>query len=512
MKGQAPSMSSSSDVTEPEVRVKRKCGRPRNPIPRHRRVSHISAEQRRRGKIQKAMADIKAMIPKEKSTGKNSKADLLTDTVKFVREAERVVQEQERLLQQRRAEKQALKDDIERCQQNLPEGKLFEKPLTFEQRLDNMVSEETKKNPKYFVFKYMVEPMYRRYLEEVDCSDMQTFRDTIQDWANKHLNQKSLRCVATDALRTFGTETSFIDSPDQLIEEAQQQSQSEARGIPVTVISTGSRSTPQHSQPCQRQTASRKHSNKTHHTNKRQKKNTSSKLPSCKETLFDPYQSQPVSHSAQFLAGELSSEGGKAASTEDLGQTSTAGPVTSQPLVNSTLMFSNPPLAVPKAETDKWTSYAFSDFPSLRTHSPVSSDSAIELSPVPSAHESFLYGDLIAGETSLDQYHDNDAITTAKVSTSEDFMQLSQSTSMALHGSHHLFDLGTWDTTIDFAEPNGQSSSNSLESVSPLHPAQQPEQCMESISAETCSLPDQEMLDFDINAGLALFDPSLFDI
>ena len=47
---QAPS--TQPEVPNGEVKVKRKCGRPRNPIPRHKRVSHINAEHRRRGKIQ----------------------------------------------------------------------------------------------------------------------------------------------------------------------------------------------------------------------------------------------------------------------------------------------------------------------------------------------------------------------------------------------------------------------------------------------------------------------------
>ena len=47
-----PTEANASQGEQPGERVKRKCGRPRNPIPRHKRDSHIMAEHRRRGKIQ----------------------------------------------------------------------------------------------------------------------------------------------------------------------------------------------------------------------------------------------------------------------------------------------------------------------------------------------------------------------------------------------------------------------------------------------------------------------------
>ena len=50
----SPSPESSTQMTvhATTLKIRRKCGRPRNPIPRHKRESHISAEYRRRDKIQ----------------------------------------------------------------------------------------------------------------------------------------------------------------------------------------------------------------------------------------------------------------------------------------------------------------------------------------------------------------------------------------------------------------------------------------------------------------------------
>lgn len=55
-----------------------KCGRPANPIPRHKRDSHIKAEHKRRDKIQKGFESLRSLVPSlEDVSEKESKAVML---------------------------------------------------------------------------------------------------------------------------------------------------------------------------------------------------------------------------------------------------------------------------------------------------------------------------------------------------------------------------------------------------------------------------------------------------
>ena len=61
----SPSPESSTQMTvhATTLKIRRKCGRPRNPIPRHKRESHISAEYRRRDKIQALHSSVLPLTP-----------------------------------------------------------------------------------------------------------------------------------------------------------------------------------------------------------------------------------------------------------------------------------------------------------------------------------------------------------------------------------------------------------------------------------------------------------------
>lgn len=56
----------------------RKCGRPANPVPRHKRDSHIKAEYKRRDKIQKGFDTLRELVPAlEDCSPKESKSAML---------------------------------------------------------------------------------------------------------------------------------------------------------------------------------------------------------------------------------------------------------------------------------------------------------------------------------------------------------------------------------------------------------------------------------------------------
>ncbi|RUS90448.1 hypothetical protein EGW08_001789 [Elysia chlorotica] len=95
------------------LRLKRKCGRPRNPIPRHKRDSHILAEHRRRGKIQDCFQTLKTIVPRYPAdSGRNSKSNVLLNAVDHCKFLQREVVRLDSTLDNLRAEIASLNQDI----------------------------------------------------------------------------------------------------------------------------------------------------------------------------------------------------------------------------------------------------------------------------------------------------------------------------------------------------------------------------------------------------------------
>ncbi|CAI9728544.1 carbohydrate-responsive element-binding protein-like [Octopus vulgaris] len=69
----------SSPTPSPEPKNGKKPGRQTNPLPRHKRVSHINAEHRRRNKIQRGFETLRQLVPalQENPSTKDSKASML---------------------------------------------------------------------------------------------------------------------------------------------------------------------------------------------------------------------------------------------------------------------------------------------------------------------------------------------------------------------------------------------------------------------------------------------------
>ncbi|XP_041354758.1 carbohydrate-responsive element-binding protein-like [Gigantopelta aegis] len=223
----SPYSSSSSPkmtVHSTSLKVKRKCGRPRNPIPRHKRESHINAEHRRRGKIQNGFQTLKNIVPQTGDTPviRDSKADILFKAVDHSRKLQAEYNEQKQMINQLYDEMKTLKTAIEFHQKHsIPEeNHLDEKEISVEDRLEEYIQERTRKNWTFWILSFFIRPLFESYNSCVSQASLQSFISSVVDWASRKLTLTALRTVAFGSLLSMTTETSILSDTPNLPEEA----------------------------------------------------------------------------------------------------------------------------------------------------------------------------------------------------------------------------------------------------------------------------------------------------
>lgn len=218
---QAPRSKGAASV--PEMKVKKKCGRPRNPLPRHKRASHIDAEKRRREKIIWNLGSLGEFVPKaEGSGGRQSKANVLTTAVEQIKELIQDTRRKDQQLAQLRAEKAQIKAAIEEHQNTLPAGELVEaRPSLPEERFNDYI---LKRDWKYFLFSFIMKPLFGKFEDTVDGSTIDSCKNSVWQWARENMSLHSLRITATDRMAAFNKQTDFANksSPETLQEKIQQ--------------------------------------------------------------------------------------------------------------------------------------------------------------------------------------------------------------------------------------------------------------------------------------------------
>ncbi|XP_046569504.1 MLX-interacting protein-like isoform X1 [Haliotis rubra] len=206
-----------------QVKVKRKCGRPRNPIPRHKRESHINAEHRRRGKIQNGFQTLKNIVPKngETSVGRDSKSDILFKAAEHSRKVKAECEEQKTMITALRQEMDILNAEIEAYQAFMPDGNLFEPPqVNMEERLSEYIQSRTRDSWKFWIFSFISRPLFESYNRLVSTTTTEGFLRSVMDWAASNLSLANLRSVVLGSLRSISTQTSIMNEPLSLPQEA----------------------------------------------------------------------------------------------------------------------------------------------------------------------------------------------------------------------------------------------------------------------------------------------------
>ncbi|XP_050390906.1 MLX-interacting protein [Patella vulgata] len=211
------------DNKEQPVKVKRKCGRPRNPIPRHKRVSHINAEHRRRGKIQNCFRTLKNMVPKygEITSGRDSKSDILFKAIDYSKKILAESEEHKTSIESLKQEIAILSTEIESYQTFLPEGNLFDDNVyTLNDRLEDYIQQRTRDNWKFWIFSFFIRPLFDSFKNSVITTTMDGFYRSVMDWSCVNLSLANLRTVMFGALRQISTDTSIMTDPNYIPHEA----------------------------------------------------------------------------------------------------------------------------------------------------------------------------------------------------------------------------------------------------------------------------------------------------
>ncbi|PNJ85850.1 MLXIPL isoform 6 [Pongo abelii] len=181
-------------------------GRPDSNKTENRRITHISAEQKRRFNIKLGFDTLHGLV----ST--LSAQPSLKERAGLQEEA-----------QQLRDEIEELNAAINLCQQQLPATGV---PITH-QRFDQMrdmfddyVRTRTLHNWKFWVFSILIRPLFESFNGMVSTASVHTLRQTSLAWLDQYCSLPALRPTVLNSLRQLGTSTSILTDPGRIPEQA----------------------------------------------------------------------------------------------------------------------------------------------------------------------------------------------------------------------------------------------------------------------------------------------------
>ncbi|XP_068187310.1 carbohydrate-responsive element-binding protein isoform X2 [Antennarius striatus] len=190
-----------------------------------RRITHISAEQKRRFNIKLGFDTLHSLVTTLSSQPsiKISKATTLQKTAEYISK----MQQDRTLLheeaQRLREEIQLLNSDINACQQQLPATGV---PIT-RQRFDHMrqrfreyVQAQTLQNWKFWIFSVIIEPLFESYNGMVSTASVEDLCRSTLSWLDQHCSLPALRPMVLSSLRLLSTTTAILTDPSLLPEQA----------------------------------------------------------------------------------------------------------------------------------------------------------------------------------------------------------------------------------------------------------------------------------------------------
>lgn len=200
-------------------------GRVDNNKMENRRITHISAEQKRRFNIKLGFDTLHGLVStlSAQPSLKVSKATTLQKTAEYI-----LMLQQERAAMQEEA--QQLRDEIEElnaainlCQQQLPATGV---PITH-QRFDQMrdmfddyVRTRTLHNWKFWVFSILIRPLFESFNGMVSTASLHSLRQTSLAWLDQYCSLPALRPTVLNSLRQLSTSTSILTDPSRVPEQA----------------------------------------------------------------------------------------------------------------------------------------------------------------------------------------------------------------------------------------------------------------------------------------------------
>ncbi|XP_026777279.3 carbohydrate-responsive element-binding protein-like [Pangasianodon hypophthalmus] len=192
-----------------------------------RRITHISAEQKRRFNIKLGFDTLHSLVTTLSSQPsiKISKATTLQKTAEYISKMQQERTQLHEEAQRLRDEILALNSAINVCQQQLPATGV---PIT-RQRFDHMrerfreyVQAQTLQNWKFWIFSVIMEPLFESYNVMVSTASVEEMCRTTLGWLDQHCSLPALRPTVLSSLRLLSTTTSILTDPSLVPEQATQ--------------------------------------------------------------------------------------------------------------------------------------------------------------------------------------------------------------------------------------------------------------------------------------------------
>ncbi|XP_023274078.1 carbohydrate-responsive element-binding protein-like isoform X1 [Seriola lalandi dorsalis] len=190
-----------------------------------RRITHISAEQKRRFNIKLGFDTLHNLVTTLSSQPsiKISKATTLQKTAEYISKMQQERAQLHEEAQRLREEIQVLNSAINACQQQLPATGV---PIT-RQRFDHMrqkfreyVQAQTLQNWKFWIFSIIIEPLFESYNGMVSTASVEDLCRSTLSWMDQHCSLPALRPMVLRSLRLLSTTTAILTDPSLLPEQA----------------------------------------------------------------------------------------------------------------------------------------------------------------------------------------------------------------------------------------------------------------------------------------------------
>ncbi|XP_026102124.1 carbohydrate-responsive element-binding protein-like isoform X1 [Carassius auratus] len=192
-----------------------------------RRITHISAEQKRRFNIKLGFDTLHSLVTTLSSQPsiKISKATTLQKTAEYISKMQQERAQLHEEAQRLRDEILTLNSGINACQQQLPATGV---PIT-RQRFDHMrekfreyVRTQTLQNWKFWVFSILIEPLFESFNGMVSTASVDDLCRSTLSWLDQHCSLPALRPTVLSSLRLLCTSTSILSDPSLVPEQAVQ--------------------------------------------------------------------------------------------------------------------------------------------------------------------------------------------------------------------------------------------------------------------------------------------------
>ncbi|NWS48848.1 MLXPL protein, partial [Probosciger aterrimus] len=200
-------------------------GRPEPSKVESRRITHISAEQKRRFNIKLGFNTLHSLVStlSTQPSIKVSKATTLQKTAEYIckLQQERAALQDE--AQRLREQIEELNGSINLCQEQLPATGV---PIT-RQRFDQMrsmfdeyVRSSTLQNWKFWIFSIIIRPLFESFNGMVSTASMESLTQTSLAWLDQHCSLPALRPTVLSSLRQLSVSTSILSDPACIPEQA----------------------------------------------------------------------------------------------------------------------------------------------------------------------------------------------------------------------------------------------------------------------------------------------------